>query len=166
MEEDALDKYDFSGYPFNHPLYSAKNKKIIGMMKDELDSIPLEEVAALRPKCYCLKYHGKVKKNKIVDVEDTIEKPTAAGTKRSVKDSELTFNHYLNTLLTKKSQYVTQNNIVSNKHSLYSVNQTKISLSAQDTKRYILSDGINTLAHGHYRIQNGSAEEFPYQLSV
>ena len=68
--------------------------------------------------------------------------------------------------MTKKSQYVTQNNIVSNKHTLYTVNQTKISLSAQDTKRYILSDGINTLAHGHYRINNGTAEEFPYQLSV
>ena len=166
MESDALEKYDFSGYPFDHPLYSEKNKKIIGMMKDELDSIPLEEVVALRPKCYCLKYHGKVKKNQIVNKEDIVEKPTAAGTKRSIKDSKLKFNHYLKTLMTKKNQYVTQNNIISHKHTLYTVNQTKISLSAQDTKRYILSDGINTLAHGHYRIKNGTAEEFPYQLSV
>ena len=35
MRGDVLEKYDFSGYPFNHPLYSAKNKKIIGMMKDK-----------------------------------------------------------------------------------------------------------------------------------
>ena len=160
MEADALEKYDFSGYPFDHSLYSAKNKKIIGMMKDELDSIPLEEIVALRPKCYCLKYCGKVNKKKIIK-EELIEKSTAAGTKKSVKDSELTFNHFLNTLLTKKNKYVTQNNIVSNKHCLYSVNQTKISLSAQDTKRYILGDGINTLAHGHYRITSDTGEDFP-----
>ena len=117
MEADALERYDFLGYPFDHSLYSAKNKKIIGMMKDKLDSISLEEVAALGPKCYCLKYRGKVKKNKIVNKEDTVEKATAAGTKRNVKNHELTFNHYLKTLMTKKSQYVTQNSIASNKHT-------------------------------------------------
>ena len=72
MDVDALEKYDFSGYPFNHPLYSEKNKKIIEMMTDELDSIPLN-----------------------------VEKAT--GTKRNVKDSELTFNFYLKTLMTKKN---------------------------------------------------------------
>ena len=46
--------------------------------------------------------HGKVKKNKVVNVEDTTKKSTATGTKRRVEDSELTFNHYLNTLMTKK----------------------------------------------------------------
>ena len=136
------------------------------MMKDELNSIPLEEVAALRPKCYCLKYYGKVKNNQVIKTTDQIEKPTAAGTKRSVKDAELTFNHYVNTLYTCKNQYVTQNNIISHKHNLYSVNQTKISLSAQDTKRFILNDGINTLAHGHFRIKNGNVEEYPYKLTI
>ena len=34
MEADALEKCDFFGYPFDYPLYSTKNKKIIGMMKD------------------------------------------------------------------------------------------------------------------------------------
>ena len=34
MRGDVLEKYDFSGYPFIRMLYSEKNKKIIGMMKD------------------------------------------------------------------------------------------------------------------------------------
>ena len=159
MEADALEKYDFSGYPFEHSLYSPKNKKVIGMIKDELDSIPLEEVVALRPKCYCLKHRGKVKDNIMTKTTDEIEKPTAAGTKRSAC---LKFNHYLETLTTKENKYVTQNTIASKKHVLYTINQTKISLTAQDTKRYILKDGINTLAHGHYRIVNGDAENFPF----
>ena len=163
MKDEALTKYDFSAYPFDHPLYSTKNTKVIGMMKDELNSIPLEEVVALRPKCYCLRYHGKVKDN-ILKHSNLEEKPTAAGTKKYVKDKNLVFNHYLDTLTTRQNKYVTQNTITSKKHTLYSINQTKISLTAQDTKRYILNDGINTLAHGHYRIQSNEAEEFIYKL--
>ena len=38
----------------------------------------------------------------------------------------------------------------SNKHRNYTVEQVKTSLSAYDDKRFILNDGKNTLAHGHY----------------
>ena len=165
MEEDASEKYDFSAYPFEHPLYSKKNKKIIGMMKDELNSVPLEEIVALRPKCYCLKYYGKVIDNAL-EHSELVEKPTAAGTKKSAKDEKLVFGHYLKTLTTKENQFVTQNIIASKKHTLCTINQTKVSLTAQDTKRYILNDGINTLAHGHYRINNGDAEQFIYKLKI
>ena len=163
MKEDASDKYDFSDYPFTHPLFDNQNKKKIGFFKDELNSLPLEAFAALRSKCYALKYTGKVKNN-IVKHTDPVEKATAAGTKKSVKDNHLRFDHYVKTLTTLQNHYTIQNNIIAKKHTLYSVNQTKISLSAQDTKRYILSDGINTLAHGHYRIANGTCEDFPCKL--
>jgi hypothetical protein len=36
------------------------------------------------------------------------------------------------------------------KIGLYQIDKT--SLSPLDTKRYILADGINTLANGHYKI--------------
>ena len=163
MKNDATEKYDFSEYPINHPLYSTTNRKLIGFFKDELNSIPLQEYVGLRPKCYSLKYKGKVKNNIIKNL-DEVEKSTAAGTKRNVKDRYLTHCHYLNTLKTLAHHYVTQNVIISKKHKICSVNQTKISLSAQDTKRYILNDGINTLAHGHFRTANGSAEEYPYRF--
>ena len=34
----------FSNYPFEHPLYDPVNKKRLGMMKDELSSLCLEEI--------------------------------------------------------------------------------------------------------------------------
>ena len=75
-------------------------------MKDELNSVPLDEVAALRPKCYCLRYHGKVYNN-VLEHTKLVEKPTATATKKSVKDEKLMFDHYYTTLTTKVNQFVT-----------------------------------------------------------
>ena len=72
-------------------------------MKDELNSVPLEEVVASHPKCYCLKYHGKVSDN-VLEHSKLEEKPTAAGTKRNVKEKNLIFDHYLK-MLTNISYY-------------------------------------------------------------
>ena len=47
--------YDTSNYPKDHALYSAKNKKALGKMKDECGGEPIEEVLALRPKMYSIK---------------------------------------------------------------------------------------------------------------
>ena len=42
--------------------------------------------------------------------------------------------------------------IRSDKHEIGSYNLNKVSLSCFDDKRYILDDGISSLAYGHYRI--------------
>ena len=44
--------FDFSGYPKEHPCYSAVNKKVLGKMKDELNGIPGSEMVGLRSKMY------------------------------------------------------------------------------------------------------------------
>ena len=44
------------------------------------------------------------------------------------------------------------NVIRSYKHNVFTEEVNKVALSANDDKRYILEDGINTLALGHYRI--------------
>ena len=159
MDEHAIEKYDFSDYPFEHLLYSTLNKKSIGYFKDELNSVPLEEFVGLRPKCYSMKYSGTVKNN--IYQQKQVEKTTAAGVKRCVKENHLRHQHFVDCVKSLKTISITQNNIVSKKHTLYTVNQTKIGLSAQDTKRYILNDGIRTLAHGHWRISSDEAEQFP-----
>ena len=75
-----------------------------------------------------------------------------------MKEEYLKHAQYLRTLRTRKRHFVTQNRITSTAHSLYTVNQTKVALCAVDTKRYILNDGIHTIAYGHYRIAEDSAE--------
>ena len=44
--------------------------------------------------------------------------------------------------------------IRSHKHNIKSSEITKCSLSCFDNKRYILKDGITTLAYGHYEIKS------------
>ena len=47
----------------------------------------------------------------------------------------------------------TMNQIRSYNHQLNSISLNKIGLSPYDDKRYILPNGYDTLAHGHYRIK-------------
>ncbi|XP_035216330.1 uncharacterized protein LOC118189772, partial [Stegodyphus dumicola] len=46
-----------------------------------------------------------------------------------------------------------QYRIASEEHHLFTLRQNKLSLSPFDDKRYILEDGIHTLAYGHYKIE-------------
>ena len=147
MLENKTD-FDFSEYPFDHPNYDATNKKVIGKFKDELNSLTLEEFIGLRPKCYSLLYYGKVKNN-IVEHYDITEKQTAKGTKEIVKNAVLRHNHYKQCVENLETVRVKQNVIRSKAHQIGSYNQTKLALTAFDTKRYIKDDGIHTLAYGH-----------------
>ena len=45
-------RFDTSNYEVNRPLPKGKNKKVIGLMKDELGGKIMTEFAALRPKTY------------------------------------------------------------------------------------------------------------------
>ena len=62
IADDIEKKYDTSNYTVERPLPMGKNKKVIGMMKDELGGKIMKEFLGLRPKCYSyLTYYGKVK---------------------------------------------------------------------------------------------------------
>ena len=52
IADDAEKKYDTSNYTVERPLPMDKNKKVIGMMKDELGRKIMKEFIGLRPKCY------------------------------------------------------------------------------------------------------------------
>jgi hypothetical protein len=136
--------YDFSDYPKDHPLYSVENKKVIGKMKDESSSLIIEEFVGLRSKMYSFTTH-------------TYESKKCKGVKRTVVKNELKFSDYRRSLLggvrNDIQQKVSFNTIRSYKHELYSISQTKIGLCSFDDKRYVLSDGIHTLAHGHHKIK-------------
>ena len=119
-------------------LISDVNKKVIGKFKDELAGNCMLEFVGLRPKCYSILYDGK-------------EKKAIAGVKRTVQERMIHHADFRSVMDTLEPVFVTQNNIVSKKHVIRTVNQTKIGLNALDTKRYILEDGISTLAYGHHK---------------
>ncbi|XP_071138806.1 uncharacterized protein [Mytilus edulis] len=50
--EEIIDELDTSGYPKDHPLYSEKNKKVIGKFKDELNGKIMNEIVFLKSKAY------------------------------------------------------------------------------------------------------------------
>ena len=82
------------------------------------------------------------------------DKITARGTKSSVKRDYLRHYHYVDSLNCLSTFDVQQNLIRSKQHTISSVSK-KIGLNAFDNKRYILDDGVHTLAHGHWRCVDG-----------
>ena len=52
IADDVEKRFDTSNYDVNRPVPQGKNKKVIGLMKDELGGKIMTEFAALRPKTY------------------------------------------------------------------------------------------------------------------
>ena len=93
-------KYDTSNYTVERPLPVGKNKKVIGMMKDELGGKIMKEYIGLRYKCYSyLTDDGNVDKK-------------AKGTKRCVIKKEIMFNKYVGCLKEKKKIMFIQEKLI------------------------------------------------------
>ena len=142
--------FDFSDYPRDHACFDTSNKKKIGLFTDELNSLPLEEFIGLRPKSYSLKYRGQVENNVVINKGLEDYKKVAKGTKYSVKERHIKHEHYRKALFDWQTIYMRQNVILSRDQNLATYHQCRASLTGYDVKRWILDDGINTLAHGHY----------------
>ena len=52
IANDVESRFDTSNYEVNRPLLTGKNKKVIGLMKDELGGKIITEFVTLRPKTY------------------------------------------------------------------------------------------------------------------
>ena len=99
-------------------------------------------------------------------------KNTCKGIQRCVAKNKITFDDYYNTLISGKCMRHTVKRILSRKHNISLIQQNKVSLSAYDDKRYILDDGITTLAYGNYKIKNlwktlkGGSLDFWFKLKA
>ena len=143
--------FDFSEYPDNHPCFhnldsetisklKAENKKAVGCMKDELDGDVMLEFVGLRAKCYSFLATNEKKSKK-----------KNKGMKKSVVAKEIHHKHYKECLFSGKELYATMNTFRSYNHQICTVSQRKLALANYDDKRWICSDGISTMPHGHYK---------------
>ena len=136
------DRFDNSEYPESSPYFDKTNKKVIGKFKDEACSIPITEFIGLRSKMYSyIKDNNKGGK-------------TAKGIKKNIINNNIKHTDYKNVLLENRQIQHTMKTIRSSKHQLGSYEINKISRSCFDDKRYILTNGIESLAYGHYYISS------------
>ena len=147
----------------DHPLYLATkdNAGVLGKLKDDMEGDYINEFVGLRAKMYSVNNASNNNRMK------------AKGIPSNYVSREFNHSDYIEALLnetleckyncdldellgfdsnSRKSAMTSFNTIRSKDHKLSTVNITKLGLNAYDDKRYILNDGIHTLAHGHYRI--------------
>lgn len=129
---------DLSDYPKEHPLFDPTNKKVPLTMTDELNGKVFKECVVLRSKLYSIMFEDGVKQS-------------AKSVQKSVKKT-LHHEKYKNCLLDQKPLRAQMRQLHSINHQIRIKAVNKVALSCFDDKRYILEDGITTLPHGHYTL--------------
>ena len=132
ISDDVDNRFDTSNHEVKRPLSIGKNKKVIGLMKDELGGEIITEFITLRPKTYSY----------LTD-NDKIDKK-AKGTKKCVIKKMIKFDDYKKCLLNDKVILKSQQRFISNKHDVYTEDVNKIGLSNDDDKRIVSPDKISS----------------------
>ena len=136
IADDIKDRFDMSGYNPDKPLPVGLNKKVIGLMKNELGGGLMTEFVTLRPKMYPYKmWSVKSKKCK--------------GIKKCVVHKTISFEDDKNCLLSGDPSYRSQLMFRSLTHEVKMLEVNKLALSRDDDKR-ITVNGISSLARDHH----------------
>ena len=123
IANDVEKRFDTSNYDVNRLLPKGRNKKVVGLMKDELEGKIMTEFAALRPKSYSY----------LMDDGNNDQK--AKGTKKCVIKRRLKFNDYKDCLLNNEIILKSQQRFKSEANNVYTGEVNKIALSSNDDKR-------------------------------
>ena len=137
ISDDVDNKFDTSNYELKRSLPIGKNKKVIGLRKDELGGEIIMEFIALRPKTYSY----------LTD-NDKIDKK-AKGTKKCVIKKMIKFDDYKKCLLNDKVILKSQQSFISTKNDVYTDDVNKTALSNDDDKRIVSSDEITSYPYGY-----------------
>ena len=146
--EDVETRFDTSNYELERPLPKVKNKKLIGLMKDELGGKIMTKFVGLTEKTY----------NYLID--DGSEDKKAKGTRKCVIKRKFQYENYKicleATKLENKIEFIKNNKSIlkmqqiskSEKHNVSTKEINKIALSSNDDKRMQSIDSIETYAYG------------------
>ena len=135
--ENGKERFDTSSYIYDRSLPTGFNKKVVGLMKDELGGGIITEFTALRPKAYSYK------------MDDFTELKKAKGTKNCVVKKMLRFDDYKNCLFSNGKVLRSQQRFKSENHTLYTENINKVALSCDDDKRIVDPDGTVSYPYGY-----------------
>ena len=122
----------------NRPLPIGKNKKVIGIFKDELDGKIMTDFCALKAKTYTFK----------LDNDNEVKK--AKGTKKCIVTNHITFNDYVNTRFNDTKLLKSQFTFISDHHKIYTQKTDKIELNYFDDKRIQCDNKITTYPYGYF----------------
>ena len=126
------DLLDFSNYSKDSKIFDDTNKKVIGEMKDEYGGNIIDEFIELKSKMYSI--------SKINGSECRTAKRVNIATE---------FNEFKDVLFNKKIIRHKMKRMQAKKHKIGTYEINKIYLSCFDDKRYVLDDGVHTLAYFH-----------------
>ena len=137
IANDVEKSLDTSNYNENdkRPLPIGKNKKVIGLFKDELGGKIMKEFCGLRAKTYAY-------------LMDDSENEKAKGTKKCVIKRRVRFENSEDCLFNNKTILKSQQRFKSDCHDVYTEQINKIALSCNDDKRLQTFDKATTYPHG------------------
>ena len=137
IAEDVKERFDTSNFSYDRLLPIGMNKKVVGLMKDELGGGIINEFVALRPKAYSYR------------TDDLVELKMAKGTKKCVIKNMLKFEDHKNCLFGNGKVLRSQQRFKSENHAVYTECINKVALSCDDDKRIVNQDGITSYPYGY-----------------
>ena len=137
---DIESRFDTFSCPNNRsrPLPVGKNKKVIGLMKDELGGEIMKEFVSLRPKMYSYRVGNS-------------EPKKCKGIKKCVVKKTIRFDDYNRYQFSGERSHMSQLLFRSRKHEVRPLEVNKLALSRENDKR-ITINGVTSYARGHYRV--------------
>ena len=136
IADDVKSRYNTKNYEVDRPLPKAKNKKVIGLMKDQLVGKIITEFVALRPKT-CSYW---------TDNDKSAEK--AKRTIKCVIKRTLKFDDYKYCLFKDEIILKSQQRFKNERRCVYTEEINKIALSSSDDKRLQTFHRIITYSYG------------------
>ena len=134
--DDIEKRFDTSNYEVNRPLPTGKNKKLIGLMKNELGGKIMIEFAALEPKTYpYLMDNGKNDKK-------------SKRNKEVCNKKILNFNDYKDCMLKNEIILKLKQRFKIEAHNVYTEDINKIALSSNDDERLQTYERITSYSSG------------------
>ena len=118
ISDDVESRLDTSGYENDgsRPLLGGLNKKVIGLMKDELGGNIMREFVALRPKMYAYRVESE-------------EFKRCKGIKKCVVKKDIKFEDYKRCLMTGDMEYRSQTMFRSRLHEITMIETYKLALA-------------------------------------